>query len=112
MLLSAGIDPEKLFELANQRHNDGGVALGWLTVIKIVEELRGRADLQRQLEEADKMHTAYCCVLDHATGVRMSKAYYDWEMVCRVIDEHVDKQIKGLEASYCLAAHMARRITF
>lgn len=65
-------------ELANQR----------------LEESAARIqELETQIEDADKMHTAYCCVLDHATGGRMSKAYHDYRMVCGVIDEHVTEQI-------------------
>lgn len=40
------IDPEKLLQLARERQGLGGVTLGWPTVLKIIEELRG---LQREV---------------------------------------------------------------
>ena len=39
------------------------------------------------------MEYRFSCVLDHATGGRMSKPYYDKEMIYSVIDDYQNEQI-------------------
>ncbi|SDO71309.1 hypothetical protein SAMN04487957_11095 [Halomonas shengliensis] len=60
------IDPEKLLELARARQGQGGVTLGWPTVLQIIEALR---QLQRQVAHLQMVEEATipCRFHDHDT---------------------------------------------
>lgn len=47
------IDPGKLLELCRQRHHNGSVTLGWLSMLHIIEQLRRSNALVAALEKID-----------------------------------------------------------
>ncbi|MDR5867254.1 dATP/dGTP pyrophosphohydrolase domain-containing protein [Halomonas koreensis] len=82
-----GIDPEKLLALAKKRHHDGGVTLGWPTVLRIVEALRERTVAQ----------PGYC-LIDHLTRqIAFSmRAFGPGERQQGVVD-HIRKELTEIE---------------
>ena len=66
------IDPEKLLQLARERQGLGGVTLGWPTVLKIIEELRG---LQREVGFLHELESHVPACRFHDRGFEACIAY-------------------------------------
>lgn len=99
---SRGIDPEKLLELARQRHHNGGVTLGWPTVIKIVEELRqGRT----AVEERDRFSRLFANACETLGAVQEALGNEDAPATIGLEPELVRELKEGRDA---LAAHVER----
>ncbi len=87
MTTHTGIDPEKLLDLAKRRQHDGGVTLGFPTVLKIVEALRERAAAQ----------PGYCLIDHLARQIAFSvHAFGPGERQQGVVD-HIRKELAEIE---------------
>lgn len=51
-------------------------------------------EIERLQHEVDRLQHDYACMLDHATGGRMSQTAYDLSIVRSVIDEHVQEIVE------------------
>ncbi|SDO28648.1 hypothetical protein SAMN04487957_10554 [Halomonas shengliensis] len=90
------IDPEKLLQLARQRQHDGGVTLGWPTMLKIIDQLH---ILQSQVAHLQMVEEATipCRFHDHDTEACLK---YSGRVPCEPRPDEVEVQtVVGTEGS-------------